>query len=138
MNTGFGHFTTLADDECRDLLRTHTIARIGWESSVGPQVIPVTYRVDGDTVVFRTAPGSILAELRTGARVVVQIDEFDTETRTGWSVMARGTASSPTDPDALVGLWSHDGPAPWAGNDRNLFIVVAIEGVSGRIVASED
>lgn len=138
MGEAIAHFTTLGDDECRELLRTSAVGRLGWESTTGPQILPVAYAVRGDHVYFCTAPGSALAELRTGARVALQVDELDPGTRTGWSVLARGTTSSPADPDTVLRELGDDAPRPWVAADRTLVIRVAIDDVAGRVLAADD
>lgn len=134
MASGIGHFTVLDEQECRELLRTSSVARIGWESSRGPQILPVTYVMREAELVFRTAPDALLAELAEGGRVAVLVDEVDTATRTGWSVLAQGDASRGTGDDSAGPAT----PTPWAAGDRPLVIKVVLDRVSGRVVAAED
>lgn len=136
MGSGFGHFTVLGEDECRELLRTEQVVRLGWQSSRGPQILPVTYRMFGDDLVFRTAPDALLAELAAGVRVAALVDGADTETRTGWSVLAQGDAAAPSAEEsaALVA----ELPRPWARGDRSLVIRVRLDTFSGRVLAADD
>ncbi|GAB3624894.1 pyridoxamine 5'-phosphate oxidase family protein [Mariniluteicoccus endophyticus] len=136
MDAGFGQFTTLGADECRDLLRTHSVARVGWANDSGPNILPVTYRLDGGDLIFRTKPGTQLSRL-DGHRVAVQIDGLDDETRTGWSVLARGTASTVTGEHALD-AWQGEGPQPWVGDDRSMLVRIRLDEIGGRVVAAAD
>ena len=50
-------------------------------------------------------------------------------------VLVVGKSRAAANPEELVGLW-HDEPVPWASGSRNLFIVIKLDQVSGRAVAS--
>src|SRR4051794_10581978 len=65
--------TELPTDECWDLLRTREVGRLGVNADGFPQVLPMNYAVDGDTVVVRSRPG---AKLRSadGQPVSFEID----------------------------------------------------------------
>ena len=76
-------FGSLSSEECRQRLEGGSIGRVAWNTVDGPQVLPVTYAVYNDAVVFRTAAYGPLADLRHVRRVAFEIDEFDAETRTG-------------------------------------------------------
>ncbi|MEA5054815.1 MAG: pyridoxamine 5'-phosphate oxidase family protein, partial [Propionicimonas sp.] len=75
-----GHNTPLSPDECRQLLRSQTVGRIGWSSRVGQVILPVSYVLRDDLLVFRTAVGSVLSDLVTPQQVCFEIDELDAET----------------------------------------------------------
>ena len=76
-------------DECRRLLGTDEVGRLAVIDGGSPAIFPVNYVVDGDSVVFRTATGT---KLDAGTRhpVAFEIDDFDRESRTGWSVVVSG------------------------------------------------
>ena len=57
-----------------------------------PMVLPVNHTVVGRRVVFRTFRGSLLHEALMKEPVAFQVDAFDPERRTGWSVVVRGIA----------------------------------------------
>ncbi|MGJ3509529.1 pyridoxamine 5'-phosphate oxidase family protein [Enemella sp. A6] len=122
-----GTFETLAEAECWELLRTQNVGRVAWSGEDGVQVLPVNYVLDDDRVVFRTIGGGALASLASGRRVAFQIDDIDTETQTGWAVLAQGASGVPQ---------PHDGPdpQPWVDDHRDLWIALTITEVSGRLV----
>ena len=128
-------FSSLPATECLALLRSHTIGRVGWTSADGPQILPVTYVVRDDSIIFRTTPYGALSELRDVRAVAFEVDEFDVVTRTGWSVLVRGTAKAATNPDELSGLWERQDPIPWATGARTLFITVSTDHLSGRVIS---
>lgn len=125
-----GHFTRLEGDECRQLLRGQKVGRVAWRSSLGLQVLPVTYGMLGEAIVLRTSPDSILAELADGAEACFYIDDLDAETLTGWSVLVQGTA----------GRHQGDEPEffadPWAPGERPLTVTITPATYSGRAVSA--
>lgn len=125
-----GHNTALSQDECRQLLRSQSVGRISWVSADGPVILPVSYAMQGDEVLFRTAEGSLLSELATSQAVAFEIDDLDGETLTGWSVLIQGETAVASDPDRP------GGPQPWAPGDRPLFIRVVPTSYSGRAIAA--
>lgn len=135
--TGFARFAALDEADCRDLLRTHKIGRVGWQADPGPTILPVNYQLDGSEIIFRTSSTGLLGELRDGTPVAFEVDEFDEETRTGWSVLARGTVSVPSSPEDKAWLWRNDPPVPWAGHERAEFVSISIQELSGRIVSGD-
>lgn len=127
-----GHFTRLSGEECRLLVREHTIGRVAWVSPAGLEVLPVTYAVDGERIVFRTAPGSVLGALAADpVEVAFEVDDIDVATATGWSVLVRGEATAGPDAPA-PGL-----PHPWAPGSRTLVVAITPSAYSGRAVSAD-
>lgn len=133
-----GRFTELSRERCLELLETHTVGRIAWQSADGPQILPVTYAYFNGSVAFRTSPYGVLSELIRPSSVAFEVDELDQQRRTGWSVVVRGRAQAVAEPAELTDLWSIKGLVPWASGVRGLFIRVTPTRVSGRTVASDD
>ncbi len=127
------HLEELSPAACRELLGRHVIGRVGFTEHGGPVILPVNYRLDGDTVVFRTSPTGTLAQLRRRTAVAFEVDGVDEDAHRGWSVLGRGFAEAVTSDHVLVALWE-DGPVPWAGGTRNLFIALTLESLTGRRV----
>lgn len=127
-----GHFTRLSSDECRQLVRARGVGRVGWSSGVGLQILPVTYRVSGDLIAFRTRPDTIMGEFAAPVDVIFEIDDIDEDTATGWSVQVRGRAVGYLDePPTGVAL-----PEPWAPGDHPLVVVIEPTQYSGRAVSA--
>ncbi|SDM82113.1 pyridoxamine 5'-phosphate oxidase family protein [Nonomuraea jiangxiensis] len=121
----------LGRQECLDLLSTAPIGRIVFTDRALPAVQPVNFHLDGHFIVIRTSIGSKLAAATRHAVVAFEADEFDPESRTGWSVTAVGRSRAATDPaeiDRLAALPL----AAWAPGDRGHYVVVEAEQVSGR------
>jgi nitroimidazol reductase NimA-like FMN-containing flavoprotein (pyridoxamine 5'-phosphate oxidase superfamily) len=77
--------------ECLDLLATAAVGRVGLLVDGRPEVLPVNYALDGDTVLFRTAEGTVLNQASL-AVVAFEVDHLDSDTHSGWSVLVQGTA----------------------------------------------
>jgi nitroimidazol reductase NimA-like FMN-containing flavoprotein (pyridoxamine 5'-phosphate oxidase superfamily) len=120
----------LPPDECRRLLTTTSLGRVGVTIGALPAVLPVNYVVDGDAIVFRTVPGTKLDAAT--ARAVVAFEADGVEDGTGWSVLVRGMAGEITDPGELA----HARELPlrsWAlGDAADRYVRVGFELVSGR------
>ncbi|MFJ9390029.1 pyridoxamine 5'-phosphate oxidase family protein [Nocardioides sp. NPDC101246] len=126
-----GHLTTIDRDECLQLLQRSEVGRVAFSDSEGPIVLPVNHVMVGERIVFRTAPRTALADHVGAGPVSYQIDEFDSYTSSGWSVLARGTA------EFVDGVWlaAHDlEPEPWADGRRTLFVCITPSQITGRRV----
>ncbi len=125
----YGHLTTLDATECRLLLATRNFGRVGWNSPSGVQILPVSYGLVDDLIVFRTAAGSPLAQLVHPVEVSFQVDDLDAETETGWSVLVHGMSCAP------VVTLPEEMPDPWAPGDRPIVIGVLPDHYAGRSIA---
>lgn len=123
------HNTPLSPQECRQLLAGHDLGRVAWATTDGIVVLPVSYALVGERIVFRTAPGTLLAGLASPQPVGFQIDDLDPETQTGWSVLVQGT-TAPGAPGEGAG--AH----PWAPGDRQVTVVIEPSVYSGRVIAA--
>ena len=125
-----GHFTRLSGEECRLLVRGHSIGRVAWMAREGLQVLPVTYAVAGERIVFHTDPASVLGELAAPVEVVFEVDDIDVTTATGWSVLVRGEARASADRQGFRSA------VPWAPGSRPLAVAITPTDYSGRAVSA--
>jgi nitroimidazol reductase NimA-like FMN-containing flavoprotein (pyridoxamine 5'-phosphate oxidase superfamily) len=88
-------------DECLRLLAGDEIGRLAVVVGNTAIVLPVNYALDGETVVFRTDPGSKL-DHGPRARASFEVDSFDRARRTGWSVLATGRLEEVTSYDTTT------------------------------------
>ncbi|HZD66661.1 MAG TPA: pyridoxamine 5'-phosphate oxidase family protein [Acidimicrobiales bacterium] len=117
----------LSPEACRELLAGAQVGRVGVVAEAGRILIePVTYVLDGETIVFRTDEGAKLAALGGGS-VTFQVDEIDPLHRTGWSVLVHGAASEVT-PQAVRDV---DLEA-WAPGAKDHWVRVVPVELSGR------
>jgi hypothetical protein len=117
-----------------ELLRGGEIGRVGLTTPVGPRVIPVTYKLFKDDIVFRTTPYSELGTYGPGRDVAFEVDQFDSGLREGWSVLAVGRLEVVDDPSVVRIIQESDDPQPWAGGRRNLYMRLAWRDLTGRRV----
>ena len=124
-------------EECLALLAQDVIGRLAVMSGVGPVIFPVNYALDGDAIVFRTAPGT---KLDAGPRAPAsfEIDDFDRATRSGWSVVVVGRLEEATPFDAAVLERVQSLPVePWAQGDKPHWMRLVPTRITGRRVDHE-
>jgi nitroimidazol reductase NimA-like FMN-containing flavoprotein (pyridoxamine 5'-phosphate oxidase superfamily) len=120
----------LGADECWELLGGEPVGRVVYLDDHGPLAVPVNFAVEDGTLLFRTAPGSSLARhLRESPTCAFEVDRIDTHLRSGWSVLARGSAAFVRHPatgfDAAVS-------APWPEGTRHFLIRITPSELTGR------
>lgn len=122
-------------DECVRLLQADVIGRLAINVGSSPTILPVNYAMDGDAVVFRTAPG---AKLEAGRRapVAFEIDSFDRESRSGWSVVVTGWLEEVSPYDATTYERVHNLPVdPWADGIKDHWLRLQPSRITGRRVS---
>jgi nitroimidazol reductase NimA-like FMN-containing flavoprotein (pyridoxamine 5'-phosphate oxidase superfamily) len=126
----------LEEDECRTLLAGGSIGRVGLTVGALPVILPVNYAVvDGD-VVFRTGEGTKLRASRDGTVMAFEIDAYDEDAQSGWSVLAVGRAREVTD-DRDLSRFRSLGIAPWANGERTRYVRLSPEMLTGRRIARQ-
>lgn len=114
--------------ECRRLLATEEVGRLGVVLDGRPEIFPVNYTLDGDGVLFRTADGSKLEGALHGP-VVFEVDHLHARSRSGWSVIVHGRAERYT---------RFDNPArrqtdrPWIDSDKPHLVRLSPTSITGR------
>lgn len=130
-----GSLVELPHDECLQLLTTHAVGRVAWNGPQSPTVLPVNFVVDGDEIWFRTNAHSSLSQEVDDLPVAFQVDDVDEFTRSGWSVLVRGTAHVVYDTARVPRTWP--GLETWPAGAHALHVVIEPEQVTGRrLVAS--
>ena len=124
---------TLSPARCEELLAQHVVGRVGFQAADWPLVLPVNYRFQAGSVIFRTSAVGPLAALHERTRVAFEVDDIDEEGAEGWSVLVRGFARGVTSDHQMARLWA-TGPQPWAPGSRTLFIAIEPTSISGRVV----
>lgn len=120
----------LSDAQSWDLLRTALVGRLAVIVDGAPEIFPVNHQVDHGSVVFRTAAGTKLAAA-LGQRVAFEVDGYDPEMATAWSVVVKGTAQE------VKGLYNvldaFELPLlPWHSAPKPYFIRIEPSSLSGR------
>lgn len=120
--------------ECMQLLAANHFGRVAVNDDDGPVILPVNYILDGDSVLFRSGSGTKLRAGLRGSPASFEIDAVRERTRTGWSVVARGTLTDVYDPDEIARARRFP-LEPFAGGDRPYYLRLLVYEVSGRSIA---
>lgn len=81
----------LSEVQCRELLAVATVARVGFVSPAGLQIIPLSCRYSDDVLYLRTRPGSQLDQLaEAGSTVAFEVDYHGADFVLAWSVLMQG------------------------------------------------
>ena len=122
---------TLDPSECFDLIEAGGVGRVGFASADGIVMLPVNFAVTRKTIVFRTAPDTLLAVYANG-HVSFETDHFDEELHTGWSVLVSGRAHAVTGERELRQLEEGLRLEPWAAGPRDIYVRITPSRISGR------
>ncbi len=126
--------TGISRSNCVELLRSHTVGRVAWQTVDGPEILPVNYVWYDDSVVFRTAPNGLLAGLVWATDVAFEIDELNPRHREGWSVVMHGRTQSVGNSERLAQLMAGGDVVPWAAGDRKVYVKITPTRLTGRQV----
>lgn len=121
----------LTRDECLDLLATVSLGRVAVTIGAVPAVLPVNYALLDGAIVFRSAPGTKLSAAVLGTVVAFEVDEADSADHSGWSVLVVGHAAELREGPVLEAARRLPLQS-WAGGDRDHFVRIESERISGR------
>lgn len=127
----------LTREECLERLGAQQVGRLAVVSASRPLIFPVNYAMDGESVVFRTAAGTKFDAAVRGMAVAFEIDEFDAEHRTGWSVVVTGRAEEVVS-EAHRDRLAHLPLRPWAAGPKDNWLTVTPTAITGRRVQPVD
>jgi uncharacterized protein len=123
---------TLSTDECLLLLKSRDLGRIAFNVEGQPEVFPINYAMEGQIVVFRTAPGTKL-DHGTKARLAFEVDDWDPKLGIGWSVVVKGLAEELTRNVGRTAEHIRQAPVhPVAPGERWHWLAIQPLEVSGR------
>jgi nitroimidazol reductase NimA-like FMN-containing flavoprotein (pyridoxamine 5'-phosphate oxidase superfamily)/DNA-binding transcriptional regulator YiaG len=128
---GLRAVSKLVPAECRRLIAPGGVGRIAFVTLSGPVVVPVNFAVLADTLVIRTAEGTVI-DGHAGEQVALEVDHIDEALCQGWSVLVRGPAHRVTHPAELRRLQEEAAVWPWAGGDREVYVRIVPREVTGR------
>jgi len=114
---GVPRLEALSRGECLRRLATQSVGRIGITVQALPVVLPVNFGLLGESVVFRTIPGTKLDAATNKAVVAFEVDSYEPDGRSGWSVLVIGRATRMVADEVgeaetlAIGAWPLDGQA---------------------------
>lgn len=136
MSAGTDHagLAVLTFAECLELVATSGVGRVAFMADGEIEVLPVNYTIDGPAIAFRTSAGSKLEAASARAVVAFEIDAYDEQQRTGWSVVIKGRAEVVADPD-VIGHLEASGLRPFATSvPKPEWVLIHPNTVTGRRV----
>lgn len=123
-------FTAMTTSECNALLRVVPLGRIALAAAGEIDIFPINYVLDDqDRIVFRTAPGTKLAELVIHPSVAFEIDGVVDEEI--FSVIVKGDAERIEDA-AVIAELEQLPLKPWVPTVKQQFVRITPTWVTGR------
>jgi nitroimidazol reductase NimA-like FMN-containing flavoprotein (pyridoxamine 5'-phosphate oxidase superfamily) len=117
--------------ECRRLIAPGGVGRIAFGTPSGPVVVPVNFAALADTLVIRTAEGTVI-DGHADEQVALEVDHIDEALCQGWSVLVRGRAHRVAHPAELRRLQEDAAVWPWAGGEREVYVRITPREITGR------
>jgi uncharacterized protein len=130
---GRGWVEHLSPEQCWERLARSAIGRVGVLVDSAPEVYPVTFIVDGRSVVFRTGAGTKLRGIDRSPSVCLEVDGVDEAGQTGWSVLVKGRAAEVGDAEDLLELRALP-LRSWAAGTKEHWIRIRPSEVTGRCI----
>ena len=135
--TGPGQgLSALSPEECLGLLEPGGVGRVGFTSAGWMVILPVNFAFAGKTIIFRTAPDTLLAAYGNGP-VSLETDRLDEVRREGWSVLVQGHAHKVTSEHEIQHLEQAAYLEPWAAGARDVYVRIVPARISGRRIRQD-
>ena len=123
----------LETQECLQRLASAVVGRVGFALDGDVVVLPVHHVARGSSVYFRTAGASKIGAAVDHDPMAFEVDDFDTETRSGWSVTVSGTASVVESENLERELDQLDvSPWPLGHSEDAVWVQIRPDQISGR------
>jgi nitroimidazol reductase NimA-like FMN-containing flavoprotein (pyridoxamine 5'-phosphate oxidase superfamily) len=121
----------LNESECWELLEHTAVGRLAVDIAGQPDIFPINFIVDNNGIVFRSAAGTKLAGAVLNRVVAFEIDGYEPEDRTAWSVVIKGNA---TPIERMQEVFdAEDLPLfPWLAWEKPNFVRVDPTSITGR------
>jgi nitroimidazol reductase NimA-like FMN-containing flavoprotein (pyridoxamine 5'-phosphate oxidase superfamily) len=127
---------TLTEERCWELMVAKTVGRLAVSIANEPDIFPVNYEVDGESVVVRTAAGLKLAAATLGAAVAFEVDGLDEAAHAGWSVVIRGVATEVEGVEEEIEVEDLH-LEPWIEGSKNRYFRITPTHVTGRRIPKQ-
>ena len=132
---GRKNLRTLSPIACDRHLRTEKVGRVALMVEDHPEIFPVNYVIDerGD-IYFRTDPGTKLHAAATAPTISFEIDGYDEDRETGWSVLVVGRARWLSRVQDIAKVRALE-LAPWAAGEKANVVRLSPLKITGRQIA---
>jgi nitroimidazol reductase NimA-like FMN-containing flavoprotein (pyridoxamine 5'-phosphate oxidase superfamily) len=121
----------LETGDCWRLLRGVGLGRLAVWVDDHPELFPLNFRIDRETVVFRTAPGTKLTAALQGRQVALEADGVHAGSNVAWSVVVRGHAAEVEQTEEFRANVAQL-LFPWSPGSKDRFIRITPVTVTGR------
>lgn len=123
--------------ECLERLDHAPIGRLAFSRQGEIIVLPVHHVLRGSHICFRTSGGSKIEAAADHDPVGFEVDAFDPDTHTGWSVTVSGTASVVGDDAVVAELVALD-RNPWhvGESEVDVWVEIRCDEIAGREILS--
>jgi uncharacterized protein len=128
-NAPNGPITVLTEAESWKMLATTALGRLAVSVANRPEIFPVNFYVDHDSILIRTAQGTKLVSLTINENVAFEADGYSESD--AWSVVARGTAVALESQEEIMGANSLPFK-PWVPTLKYVFVRITPTEISGR------
>ena len=129
---GPGSLSRINRAECLTLLASRSVGRLAYIARPGvPDIVPVNYAVHDGHVLIRSGVGPKLQAAERGEQLVLEVDDIDDQTHTGWSVVVTGPAQR-LDRREVAALPDDALPSAWANGPRFAVLRFTMKRVEGR------
>jgi nitroimidazol reductase NimA-like FMN-containing flavoprotein (pyridoxamine 5'-phosphate oxidase superfamily) len=112
--------------ECWRLLREASVGRLAVIVDDHPDVFPVNYKVDNESIVFRTGTGTKQQALDAGIPVALEADRVSAEFGVAWGVVVKGRAVRATSTDQAIDAVGR-ALFPWQGIGKEYLVRIEPE-----------
>lgn len=127
----------LSEDECWNLLKHKDVGRLAVSIAGKPDIFPVNYRVEDETILVKTAAGLKLAASVLGTAVAFEVDALDELHQLGWSVVVRGSAVEVVGTEERLAA-DRQLIVPWAAGPKDRYLRIHSDHITGRRLPSDD
>jgi nitroimidazol reductase NimA-like FMN-containing flavoprotein (pyridoxamine 5'-phosphate oxidase superfamily) len=124
--------TEVLDAEaCWAMLHDADVGRLAVDNGGRPDIFPINFVIDNQSIVFRTGPGTKLAASALLHHVAFEIDGYEPENRVAWSVVVKGRANQI---ERMQDVYDADDLPlfPWVASDKPDFVRITADEVTGR------
>lgn len=121
----------LDPEECWTLLAETTVGRLAVIVDGHPDVFPVNFTVEDQTLIFRTGGGTKQRAIQSDSTVALEADAVSAQFGLAWSVVVKGKAVE-TQPTGAALDEIRRGLFPWQGVGQEHLVRIVPESVTGR------
>ncbi len=131
MNTRHDNTEILGEAACWELLDRATVGRLAVDVGGQPDIFPINFVADRGAIYFRTAAGTKLAAAVLMRHVAFEIDGYEPDDRSAWSVVVKGFA---TEVERMAEVFAAEELPlyPWVATVKPSFVRIEARQVTGR------